>query len=364
MARWKKLSRIYDLYTSDLSYKEVERLIKRDAPEVYDFYLRRMKPLDENSNSFKRTYLLLRNLFIEFLLRLSPVRRIAYTAALLVFIIGYLSGLWNWVFLGFFILNILLAFELADKLTAKDELEIARDLQTSLMPKNAPPVDCFEIACYSEPAREVGGDYYDFLKADKNPDKTYIIVGDISGKGMGAAIRMVQVQTILRFLINLNSELCSVLVALNRHLYSLFKSEGFFTSILAVVGNGSRTIKFCRAGHTPLIHFERSTGECRELIPSGIGIGLNEGGIFSRVLEEKELVTHPGDIIVFYTDGVTEAMDSYKMLYGEERLKNIICSNSHKSAAELKEIIIDSVQSFRGAAIPNDDTTLVVLKSI
>ncbi|MGE5430124.1 MAG: PP2C family protein-serine/threonine phosphatase [Syntrophomonadaceae bacterium] len=364
MAKWRALNRIYEIYTSDLSMKDVEKLIKRDAPEVYDFYVRRMKKPENSRNSVERTFLFLRNLFIEFLLKMSPARRLFYSLALFFFLVGLLGGLWNWAVLGFFMVNLLIAFELADKLTAKDELAVAREIQTALMPKNAPENSMFDIACYSEPAREVGGDYYDFICPETQKDKMYIVIGDISGKGMGAALYMVQVQAILKYLSNTFLSPKAILIALNKSLQNILRSDSFFTVSMASLEKDKCEIALSRAGHTPLIHYKAGISKAENITPVGLGVGLRDGGIFDKVLEEMVITTEPGDVLVFYTDGLTEAMDKNRNFFGEEKLMGVIEKYAHLSALLIQENIIKELELFRNNALPGDDTTLVIMKRL
>lgn len=344
--------------------KDVEKLIKRDAPEVYDFYVRRMKKPENGRNSVERTFLFLRNLFIEFLLKMSPARRLFYSLALFFFLVGLLGGLWNWAVLGFFMVNLLIAFELADKLTAKDELAVAREIQTALMPKNAPENSMFDIACYSEPAREVGGDYYDFICPETQKDKMYIVIGDISGKGMGAALYMVQVQAILKYLSNTFLSPKAILIALNKSLQNILRSDSFFTVSMASLEKDKCEIALSRAGHTPLIHYKAGISKAENITPVGLGVGLRDGGIFDKVLEEMVITTEPGDVLVFYTDGLTEAMDKNRNFFGEEKLMGVIEKYAHLSALLIQENIIKELELFRNNALPGDDTTLVIMKRL
>jgi len=361
LAKWNSLKRIYDLYTSDLSYKDIDKLIKRDAPEVYDFYVKRIKQNTKQKNSIKSFIIFLRSLFVEFLLRLSPLRRIFYSIALFLFIVGTFASLWNWVVFSFVMLNLLLAFELADKLTARDEIIVARDIQSSLMPK-LPPVNCsFEISSYSETAKEVGGDYYDFIVPPKNEELICLIIGDISGKGMGAALHMVQVQAILKCLIASYEGTRNVLISLNNILRNIFKADTFFTITLAEIK--ANRLNICRAGHTPIIHYCCKTSTCSNITPAGIGIGLRDNGLFEKVLDEYTINTEPGDVLVFYTDGLVESMNEQKEMFGEDMLKKIVKDNSYRSAAEIQEAILFSLQRFRSTEYCDDDVTIVVLKA-
>ncbi len=355
------LQRFYDLFTSDLSFSEVERLVKRDAPGVFDFYLRDVERPEEQ-NPFFRTLNFLGNIFTAFLLKLTPSRRIIYVFTLALFTYSFFLSDWMWALICFAVLNLLLAFELADKLTAKDELEIAREIQMNLMPRQAPKCTDYDIACFSEAAREVGGDYYDFIKPQHSKDTTFVIIGDVSGKGMGAALHMVKVQALLQNLAEKHSTPRELLLALNQNLQSVLRSGSFFTAGIASM-NGNRSLKLCRAGHMPFLHFRQESGECEEIQPSGLGLGLPDNGKFDSMLEQVEIKTQSGDIMVFYTDGITEAMNMRKEEFGEQRFKKIIMANKDLSADQIKDAILRSLAKFRGSAPPHDDLTLIVMKA-
>ncbi|MHB8580978.1 MAG: PP2C family protein-serine/threonine phosphatase [Ignavibacteriaceae bacterium] len=363
MANFNRIQRLYQFYASDLSIKEIEKLIKRDLPELYDFYASRMKQPEKPKNSLSGIIYFIKNLFLEFLNQLTPVRRVIYSVALIFFVFAIINDNWNLIIYSFLILNLLLAFELADKLTAKNELAVAREIQNSLMPKSPPKNNYFEISACYEPAKEVGGDYYDFINYDSEPDKIFIAIGDISGKGMAAAIYMVQVQTILRNIAGECTSPKSILTNLNKKLKNILSTGSFFTISLASM-NSNGTLHLCRAGHLPLIHFRNKSNDCVDIIPSGIGIGLTQSEIFSNSLEQVEISAECGDVLVFFTDGVVESMNGNMNEYGIGRLKNIIIQNAHKNAKEIQQAILDSVKLFQDIHPANDDLTMIIMKAI
>jgi hypothetical protein len=224
-----RLKKLYNFYTSNLTIKDIEKLVKQDVPELYDFYVRKMQKPERARNKFHETLLFIRNLIVEFLEQLTPVRRIIFSFSILIFILSYFDNNWQWAAIAFILLCLLIAFELADKLTAKDELAVAREIQRSLMPKEAPVNEFFAISCYTESAKEVGGDYYDFIVSDGSPEKFFVIVGDVSGKGMAAALHMVQVQSILRNSVFNHNTPKEVLVSMNRNLRRVLPKGSFFT---------------------------------------------------------------------------------------------------------------------------------------
>ncbi|NIA28736.1 MAG: SpoIIE family protein phosphatase [Actinobacteria bacterium] len=356
-----RLKRNYQILTSDLNFAAIETLIKSDAPSMLEFYTRDAKQPARKRNRFVRTLSLLKNLFIAFVIKLTPARRIIYLVALYFFISGIFSSRLLHSLIGFLLVNILLAFELANKLTAKDELEVARSIQLDLMPKTAPHLPHFDITFFSETAREVGGDFYDFVPMNGSTHAMMVIIGDISGKGMGAALHMVQVHTIMKDLGN-EGDIKERLVEFNKRLKNLFPPETFLTSTFVGIERDN-SIKLCRAGHLPLIYYASRNKSCSEITPGGIGIGLADSTIFASSLQEQSLDIFPGDVLVLYSDGLSETMNKTKEEFGEERIKTIIKKTSLKTALEIKEAILKSIVEFRGLTPPHDDLTLIVMKA-
>lgn len=359
MSNSNPIKRLFDLYTSDLSYQEIERLIKREAGEVYDFFAKEIPKPDPTKSRFLRGLVFFRSLFNAFILKLTPARRAFYLASLLFFVVGYTGENHGYVLLAFIILNLLLAFELADKLSARGELDIARKIQFDLIPKHSAKIFNYEVVSYYEPAREVGGDYFDIIES---PERSYIVVGDISGKGMAAALYMVRVQSIIHMLLESLSGVKEIIINLKKYFSKNLRREYFLTLSMASVENDG-SIKICRAGHMPTFWFKNSSNEFVIVCPQGLGIGLNDRGIFEKRLEEVTIQPQSKDIIFFFTDGISEAMNLYFQLFGEENIKRIIKDNSNKSAEEIKSVLLNAIIAFRGTAYQNDDLTFVILKA-
>lgn len=361
MKGFRPFKKVFNFYSSEISYKDLEKLVKRDVPEVYSFYVSRMKKPEKGKTSIGDFIRFIKNLFIQFLLQLSPVRRLIYSLALIFFVFANINADWNLAIISFLLLNLLIAFELADKLTAKGELEMAREIQSSLMPKSPPKHSYYDISFFAETALEVGGDYYDFFY-DEDSDNIKLIIGDMSGKGMAAALRMVQVQTILRNLICERSEAKEILFELNKNLKNILKKGSFFTAVFASIEKNGN-IKFCRAGHMPVIHFSKKENECKNIIPQGIGIGLTENSFFQNTLQEVSIMPERGDILVFYTDGIVECSNRNLNQFGEERLKRLIINNNERSASEIHESILNSLKRFTDGSPFSDDLTMIVMKT-
>lgn len=355
------LERLYQLFTSDLSVSEIERLIKRDAPGVYDFYVRDLERPDQQQNPVLRGLTFISNLFLTFLRKLTPARRLLYAMVLFLFAYGYVNA--NWLFggLAFLLLNVLLAFELADKLTAKDELEVAREIQMGLLPAVAPQHRDYDIASFAEAAREVGGDYYDFIVPEGDGERLLVTIGDVSGKGMAAALHMVQAHAILHNLAGRYPNPRDILTALDENMRTVLPRNAFLTIGMASL-NGGGDIDFCRAGHMPLIHYGAEMRRCKAIAPAGIGVGLSANGRFAKELDQVRLTPQAGDLLLFYTDGIVEAMNATRQEYGQERLEGVLCAHASGSARQVLDAILTDLAQFRGAAPTADDLTLVVMK--
>ena len=356
--RFHRIKDTFKTITDGLNYKGVQDLLKKEVPEVYSFYVNRMEEPEIKRDSLRGKIQFGRKLFKRFLQELSPARRIMYVISLIIFLEAILAGSLGWGLIAFLLLNLLIALELADKITSNEELSVARDIQNSLLPKNPPKYINYDISCYSETAKSVGGDYFDFILKE---DKLILAIGDISGKGMAAAIHMVQVQAIFRNILSVSTSPKEVLSQLNENLINLFQPGTFFTINLGSIKHDS-SIQLCRAGHLPVIYYCCKDAKCINLTPKGIGIGLSGNGLFNNALEEITILPEQGDVLVFFTDGITEAMNIYLREYGESRLMASVKENAFKSAEGIKSAIIESIKRFTVTAPVYDDITLIVLK--
>jgi hypothetical protein len=240
------------------------------------------------------------------------------------------------------------------------ELEIARNVQIGLLPKTNPKIKGFDIGGTCLPAKEVGGDYFDFVTL--GPKKLGIAIGDVSGKGVPAAIYMTLTKGILQSHADDTISPRLVLNKVNKLLYRNIEKNSFVSMFYAVLDINDKTLTFARAGHNPGIMINQKDGSNEELNTSGIALGLEEGTVFNQMLHEQTINLASGDTLVFYTDGFTEAMNSVQEEYGEERFVKLISANRSMSAQELIDIMVKSVKEFSEDAPQHDDMTVVVIK--
>jgi phosphoserine phosphatase RsbU/P len=248
-----------------------------------------------------------------------------------------------------------------DKQRLDDELRIAREIQKSLLPVRPPAMAGLDIADLCEPAREVGGDYYDFFTL--GPRRLAVLIADVSGKGTSAALYMAELKGLMLALSRAEESPRRLLIEVNRHLADHLDNRSFITMTYAVIDLDERTMTSARAGHTPLIVVSRGRSEV--VTSNGMVLGLRLPGAserFEQVLDEHTQPIAPGDVIVLYTDGVTEAMDAGGELFGDHALARVIAAEHDRDAAGIRERIVRDVRAFVGTAEPHDDMTMIVLK--
>jgi serine phosphatase RsbU (regulator of sigma subunit) len=253
--------------------------------------------------------------------------------------------------------------EQAEKERLEEELRIARQIQMSLLPaQGVAGLPGVRVAALCLPAAEVGGDYYDLLPLGKT--RMGVLVADVSGKGTSAALYMAELKGLVLSLSRIYESPAKLLSEANRILAANMDSRSFVTMTYAVVDTAARRMRYARAGHNPLIHFQARTGLTRVLTPAGLGLGLDPGDRFDKILEEDEVPLDAGDFFLFFTDGLSEAMNPGAELFGEGRLRRILEDSGRLTSEELKQRILEEVRRFVGDADPHDDMTLVVLKVV
>jgi serine phosphatase RsbU (regulator of sigma subunit) len=255
--------------------------------------------------------------------------------------------------------------EQAEKERLEEELRIARQIQMSLLPQNTVGLPGLRIAALCLPAAEVGGDYYDLLPLSDT--KMGVLVADVSGKGTSAALYMAELKGLVLSLSRIHDSPARLLAEANRILAANMDPRSFITMTYAIVDTAARTLRYARAGHNPMIHLEAATGRTHVLAPQGIGLGMDRGDRFEEVLEEKVVPLEEGDVFLFFTDGLSEAMNTSAELFGERRLRDVVeaaesLGHEGDDTDDMKERILAAVRDFVGEAAQHDDMTMVILK--
>jgi sigma-B regulation protein RsbU (phosphoserine phosphatase) len=254
----------------------------------------------------------------------------------------------------------------ADKKRLEEELRIARQIQMSLLPRGPLDVPGLSVSALCVPAREVGGDYYDFFKLPG--DLLGVLIADVSGKGTSAALYMAELKGLVLSLSQIYLSPRQLLVEVNRIISDNLDTRSFITMTYAVIDLTAARMTYARAGHTPLIYMRSGGGPeepVKVLVPSGMVVGLRIPGAhekFMDLLEEESIDLMNGDVIVLYTDGISEAMNANADLFGDSRLSRIVEEHGHLDSSELRERILREIEAFVGAADQHDDMTMILMK--
>jgi sigma-B regulation protein RsbU (phosphoserine phosphatase) len=266
----------------------------------------------------------------------------------------------------------------AEKERLEQELRIARQIQMSLLPQGPLTMDGLSVTAHCEPAREVGGDYYDYLPLGDR--RVGILIADVAGKGTSAALYMAELKGLMLSLSQLHSSPRELLITANRIIAQHLDARSFITMTYAVVDPCARTLTYARAGHCPLIYLPGPGGRgqgaggsgWQELggrrvqvqIPDGLVLGLkiDSGERFNSLLEEVTLPLGVGDVVLLFTDGVTDAMNADGDPFGEERLAALVAEHGDLPFEELRERILRDIRAFVGDTGLQDDLTFVLLK--
>ncbi|HET6266602.1 MAG TPA: PP2C family protein-serine/threonine phosphatase [Acidobacteriota bacterium] len=236
------------------------------------------------------------------------------------------------------------------------ELQLSQKVQKALLPQQIPNLPGLELAAFSQPARIVGGDYFDFFQfKDGSPG---LVIADVMGKGVGASLLMASLQASLRILVTEEDDPCEVIRRLNQLFLHNINLTKFVTLFLARYDASSRTLYYCNAGHNPPVLVRNN--ESRWVQSTSAAIGLIEN--FDQ--QGDRLVLRQGDLLLLYTDGVTEAHNASEEEFGDDRLAEVVTGNASLPARDLLTAIRRAIQQFTTKETPEDDTTIVAVKVV
>ena len=374
---------IYDRYARDVSPEDLQRLFTHDTRDAYRFFTR---GVDEDAFAqlpwWKRIPEQVRQVFVAFTLKLPPARRVLYLGALLIALIGVLKlfrgfasvdfplGLpflkvgiavpvWAdgtfGIILAFLLLNLLVLLEVADRLSLKGELEVAREIQLAMLPNGTYRAADIEICGMTRPANTVGGDFYDVLPMADG--RVILTLGDVAGKGSPAALLMALLLAVLRTLVDEALEPTELMSRLNAQICRHSPASRFITLFYAVYEPSTGRLSYVNAGQNPPL-VRRRGGSYERLAATGVALGMFDQSTYSAV----ETFLDPGDTLVFYSDGITEAEDPSGQPFEEAGLENIVATYSSFSAAEIGSAVLKAVEVHAKAPRFGDDLTILILK--
>jgi phosphoserine phosphatase RsbU/P len=373
--------RFFDEYTRGFDRTEFQRLFTRDTADAYRYFSR---GLDLNALAlapwYKRWPTHARLFFIAFAMRLSPARRVLYAFALISAVIGlvqlfdgfstvrfflfpftlelYLPA-WvegtSWMVLAFFAIHLLVLMEVADRLSLKGELEVARDIQLAMLPFGLKEAGDAQVFGTTRPANTVGGDFYDILPLEDG--RLLVALGDVAGKGSPAALLMALLLAMLRTLVDEGLESTRLIARLNVQICKHSPGSRFITFFYGLYNPADGSLEYVNAGHLPPM-VRRTTGEIERLEGGGMALGMFENATY----ESRRATVGIGDALVLYTDGITEAEDRNGVAFEDEALEAVLRDRQAESDPEvLARAIISAVESHAGDLRLADDLTVAIL---
>ncbi len=261
---------------------------------------------------------------------------------------------------AFAIGNALVHREASEKRQMEGELRNAREVQRVLLPQGEPVVPGYRISGTNVPARIISGDYYDHL--DLGDGRHGVVIADVSGKGVAAGLLMAMCRSVLRSMARGYDSPADALAQVNRQLFPDIREDMFISLFYAVIEGDGGTIKLARAGHDPALLYRAAERSVTLLKPPGLALGIDEGDVFERVTKVQEIQMHPGDCLLFHTDGVKEAIDSAGEEFGMDRLREAFRDGASLGAEATIRAVERELARFAGDAPQMDDVTLVAIE--
>ena len=375
----------FEVYTRGLRTEDVQRLFTRDAPSALQFFTRH---IDERAFQglplLRRLALRVRLVFLAFTLKLSPARRLLFGVALATAVVGVLQlfegfgmirvpvvpfiitigfpgPVWSdgslWLVLGFALVNLLVLLEVADRLTLKNDLEVARDIQMAMLPQRTYATPGIEAAGRTRPANTVGGDCYDILPLAGG--RLLVTLADVSGKGSPAALLMALLLAMLRTLAAEQLPPLGLVTRLNRLVHDHTPGSRFITLCLAVIDPRTGACEYVNAGQTPPL-LRRAGGGYERLTTGGMALGMFDGATYESAHCNLSL----GDLLVMYSDGVTEAENPAGQPLDEAGLRGIVDAYPMAGVDDLGGKVFREVERYTGDAGLADDLTVLVIRRL
>jgi sigma-B regulation protein RsbU (phosphoserine phosphatase) len=240
------------------------------------------------------------------------------------------------------------------------DLEIARDIQRILLPSEAPAIDGFQISGINVPARQVSGDYFDYIRVDD--ERLGVAIADVSGKGVPASLIMAICRSVLRAEAARNPSPADVLRKVNRQLYPDIKEDMFISMAYLILDHHRDSITLARAGHDAPLLYKQQSQTVTPVKSPGMVVGIDSGNVFDRLTVDFAISLERDDCLVLYTDGVTEALNAEGDEFGVDRVIQVVRARANDGAQAIVKKIIQDVRDFTGSLPQNDDITLIAIR--
>jgi serine phosphatase RsbU (regulator of sigma subunit) len=380
MSRSHRIEEWWKTYIRDLKAEDLQRLFTRDTREAYEFFARHIDPKQfEGLPWHQRAAVRLRLFFTAFTMKLSPARRVVYAASL-IFAVGGFIALIRWraaevhvsgvdfvipgvvlpngivsLLVAFALVNLLVLLEVADRLSLKNDLEIAREIQKAMLPPGRFRAPGADVAGLSRPANTVGGDFYEILPLGDG--RLVTAVGDVAGKGSPAALLMALLLAMMRTLVDERLEPDALLERLNVQVCRQAPGTRFITLIYSVFDMTTGELTYVNAGHTtPLVLC--SDGTVTRLHHGGVALGMFEASTY----ETGRVTLGPNDLLAIYSDGITEAENPAGIPFDERGLEEILLAERGNNVAAIGSAVVHAVERHTCDVRFADDLTLLLLR--
>ncbi len=367
-------------YVRDLKAEDLQRLFTRDTREAYEFFARHIDRREfEGLPWHRRAIVQLRLFFTAFTMKLSPARRVVYAASLIFAVAGFFALLrWHMaqaqvgrvsvalpglslpdgmtsLLIAFALVNLLVLLEVADRLSLKNDLEIAREIQKAMLPPSRYRVPGADVAGLSRPANTVGGDFYEILPLGDG--RLVTAVGDVAGKGSPAALLMALLLAMMRTLADERLEPADLLERLNVQVCRQAPGSRFITLFYSVLDTTTGQLTFVNAGHTPPLLLG---ADCRvtRLQEGGVALGLFEASTYRT----GQITMAPDDLLAIYSDGITEAESPEGTPFDEHGLEEVLVAEHRNNIAAIGASVVRAVEHHRDDIRFADDLTLLLLR--
>jgi hypothetical protein len=355
-------TRLRDALRQDIKRPDLWSSVKRDFADVREFYIdSEKKSRLDDMGWLKGTIYLLWWMLKSMILKLTPARRLLLLMGALFVLAGQTVHVndsstvtYNWHMLGGIILVFVLMLELKDKLLARDELEAGRKVQKALTPEPSPSIPGWSLWLYTRPANDVGGDLVDHLRI--GPERHGLVLGDVAGKGLKAALLMAKLQATLRALAPDYPAISALASKVNEIFHRDSLPNVFASMLYGELDTSAYRIRFVNAGHLPPIILNSSG--IKEMAKGEPALGLMDVARYT----EQTVEMQTGDVFVAYSDGLTEARNLQGEFYGTERFFRLLKTLARRSAQQIGQAIAADVEQFVGEARPHDDISMIIVE--
>lgn len=370
----------FETYTRDLRADDLQRVFTRETPEAWHMFARTIRA-DELSTLpwHRRAAEYTRRAFLAFTMRLSPARRAIYALGLGMALIGLfvlfegigivsvplipfvlslpvVSPVWAdgtlWLAGGFLVINLLILLEVADRLTLKRDLEVAREIQQAMLPREIYTATGIEAFGVTRPANTVGGDLYDVIR--RSDGRIVLALGDVAGKGSPAALLMALVVAMLRVLVDEGLDPAELIARLNVQVSRHAPGSRFVTLVLGLYDPATGELAYVNAGQNPPM-LRRASGRYERLTEGGIALGMFEHATYTA----GSLVLQPGDVMLLFSDGVTEAEDPAGQPFDDAGLERAINRHWWEDMKTLGTSVLGAVETHAADTRMADDLTVL-----